>query len=144
MKISNRMLPASFFAACLLALVSCTPPQPSTNANQANRNQSAQGNTNQQANINAARVELKPPPPGPGTANVEIISTPPGADVILILRSEDSDGQPKEYGLTPTTVNVPAGKYLINLEMSGYRYFQREVTLKEGETRKVNAKLQKR
>jgi hypothetical protein len=144
MKIGNRLLFVSFFAACLLALASCTPQQPSINSSQANRNQSAQTNFNQQANTNVARGEIKPPSPGPGTANIEITSTPPGADIILIERSEDSDGRPQQYGLTPKTVNVPAGKYLINLEMSGYGYFQREVTLKEGETMKVNASLKKR
>jgi hypothetical protein len=47
--------------------------------------------------------------------------------------------------LTPTTISgVKPGKYTVDLEKVGYRFFQKEVTVKKGATVKVSATLKKR
>jgi hypothetical protein len=144
MKIAHRFIISSTLALCLLALATCKPATPANSNNQGNRNQNAQANLNQPSNTNAPRVESKPPAPGPGTANIEIASNPPGADVILVPMNEDGASPPKSYGRTPTTVNVPVGTYMVNLEKSGYNYFQRKVEAKNGKTERVKATLKKK
>lgn len=137
-------------ALSLLAVVSCTPPPPMIGNNQSNRNSNAQANANAQANSNAtasqsnsnsARAQSKPKP---GTGNIEINSTPSGSVIMFIPLNEGGASAPQQQGLTPNTINVPAGKYYITLEMSGYKPFTQTVTLRDGEIKKINATLKKR
>lgn len=64
--------------------------------------------------------------------------------MLLISNDESGAGEPQSKGLTPTTITgVPPGKYTVDLERPGYRFFQKEIVVKEGKTTKVSATLKK-
>jgi hypothetical protein len=141
MKTMTRFLITSFIALALAALAACASP-PATNNNQASRNSGAQSNGNTaQASPSPAASSQRPQPPG-GT--IEVKSTPPGAGVVLVPVGEGGADPPQSYGVTPATVRVAPGKYLLNLEMSGYKPFQQRITVEEGKTIPINATLKKR
>lgn len=137
-------------ALSLLAVMSCTPPPPTISNNQSNRNAGAQANANAQPNSNGRNTQVNSnsaqaqSKPKPGTANLEVNSTPTGAVIMFVPLREGGADPPQQQGLTPNTVNVPAGKYYITLELSGYRAFTQTVTVRNGETKKINATLKKR
>jgi len=61
-----------------------------------------------------------------------------------VSTDEGGAGEPKSKGLTPTSITgLQPGKYTVDLEKPGYRFFQKEVVVKEGVVTKVNASLKK-
>ena len=108
-------------------------------------------NTNQSAaNSNASQTpaanKIQPSSPSPqGTGSIEVTSIPPGARVLLVLNDEGGGAnEPQPRGITPTTITgVYAGKYTVDLEKPGYRFFQKDVVVKPNTTAKVNAALRK-
>ncbi|HYL98893.1 MAG TPA: PEGA domain-containing protein [Blastocatellia bacterium] len=78
------------------------------------------------------------------TGTIEVRSTPPGAAVMLLSRAEDSVGAPEPKGTTPAMITgVTPGKYMVDVEMNGYRYYQKEIDVKVGATVRVSATLKK-
>jgi hypothetical protein len=64
--------------------------------------------------------------------------------VLLISNDESGAGEPQSKGLTPTTITgIQPGKYTVDLERPGYKFFQKEVTVKKGATVKISATLKK-
>ena len=121
-----------------LALVSCAGPQTETG----NRNTPAAGNEN------------APPTPATGTApargeatdtgSIRVESTPSGADVMLIIEAVGGASPPEPRGTTPMTITgLAPGPYTVHLEKPGYKFFQKSVQLKPGETASVKATLRK-
>jgi uncharacterized membrane protein len=106
-----------------IQIACATPPpantnQPSVNANTAPSN-SSQAKPAQSDNST--------------TGSIEVTSVPPGARVLLIATDDDSASEPQSKGSTPTTITgVKPGKYTVDLEKSGYRFFQRNVEVKAG------------
>jgi hypothetical protein len=65
--------------------------------------------------------------------------------VLLIATDDDTASEPQQKGSTPTTITgVKPGKYTIDLEKPGYRFYQKEITVKRGATARVVATLRKR
>jgi hypothetical protein len=107
-------------------------------------------NTNQPSlNANAApsnSSQAKPAlqPADSTTGSIEVTSVPPGARVLLIATDDDTASEPQSKGSTPTTITgVRPGKYTIDLERPGYRFFQRSVEVRAGKTLTINATLKK-
>jgi hypothetical protein len=64
--------------------------------------------------------------------------------VLLISIDESGAAEPQPRGVTPTTITrLSPGKYTVDLEMPGYRYYQKTVQVKENVTAKVDAVLRK-
>lgn len=93
-------------------------------------------------NANAQKGQEKPTQTEP-TGAIEATSTPSGAQVILIEITEAGAGEPKPRGVTPTTITIPPGKYTVHFEKTGYRFFQKEINVKENQRVKVAASLRK-
>lgn len=84
------------------------------------------------------------PPPMEGVGSIDVKSNPPGAQVILIEEDDAGAGAPKPRGVTPTTVTgLDAGKYTVHLELPGYKFYQKNVTVEANKTVKINAILKK-
>jgi hypothetical protein len=132
---------AVFSLACTIA---CNETPTAANKNQANGNANLQtsGNANMpQAEATADKATAKPQQTG--TGNIEVRSTPPGARVILISLDEEG-AEPQQKGLTPTTLTgVPAGKYTVDVEKPGYKFYQKNIKVVENKTVPVSASLQK-
>ena len=63
---------------------------------------------------------------------------------MLISRAEDSVGAPESKGTTPAMITgISPGKYTVDVEMNGYKYYQKEIVVREGATVTVNAALKK-
>lgn len=125
-------------------LAACGTTQQANNnqrgANAANAS-AAQSNTSQ-SNSSPAKPSTQPPVSTRGT--IQVTSVPPGAKVLLVSTDETGAGEPQSKGLTPTSITgLQAGKYTVDLEKPGYRFFQKEVVVKEGAITKVNATLRK-
>jgi len=116
-------------------LIACTTP-PTANSNQP----AANANT-----APPASSQAKPQQPDTSTTgSIEVTSAPPGARVILIATGDDTASEPQSKGSTPTTITgVRPGKYTVDLEKTGYRFFQRNVEVKAGKAVKINATLKK-
>ena len=121
-----------------LALISCAGPQTDT----VNRNAPAAGNEN------------APPAPASGTTparseatdtgSIRVESTPTGAEVMLITEAVGGASPPEPRGTTPMTITgLAPGPYTVHLEKPGYKFFQKSVQLKPGETASVKATLKK-
>ena len=67
-------------------------------------------------------------------SSVEVKSTPDGADITV--------GE-KYMGSTPSTLKLTAGEHKIKLEKSGFKTWNRTLTVAAGETATVNATLDK-
>lgn len=126
-----------FLAVSFSMATACTttPPENSSqrggNANATQSNASPAKSASQQPNQST-------------TATIEVSSVPPGAKVLLVSTDAAGAGEPKPKGLTPTTITgLEPGKYTVDLEKPGYKFFQKEVTVKEGDRLKVNATLKK-
>jgi PEGA domain-containing protein len=119
----------------LLMAAGCTTSQPS-NTTQRNVNAS-QSNT---AVSNAApKADQKK-----SGGTIDVTSVPQGARVLLVPSDENFAGEPQSKGLTPATItDLTPGKYTVHLERPGYKFFQREVTVKDGQTVKVSGTLRK-
>jgi hypothetical protein len=134
----RHILTASFLLAGTgLSACSTTPP---TNRNQRGVNSNAaQSNASQ-----ASASQNKPVQQSTTTGSIEVNSVPPGARVLLVSTDEDGAGEPQQKGLTPATIpGLSPGKYTVDLEKPGYKFFQKEVTVKVGSTARVNATLKK-
>jgi len=137
MKGLPRVLIVFFLGASFAIQMACVtaPPantnQPSVNAN-ATPSNSSQTNPPQQPNQST-------------TGTIEVSSVPPGARVLLISTDGGGAGEPQQKGSTPTTITgVQPGKYTVDLEKQGYRFFQKELTVKKGATVKISATLKKK
>lgn len=134
----KHFLPAALFAASMTTLACSTQPA-SNNANARVANSNAQASS---AQSNASRN--KPSEQSAAAGSIEVNSTPPGAKILLVSIDESGAGEPQTKGLTPTTISgLSPGKYTVDLEKPGYKFFQKEVTVKAGTTAKVTASLKK-
>jgi hypothetical protein len=78
----------------------------------------------------------------PAGAAIEVTSTPSGASVVLIRQEDGGSGSPERKGSTPVTITgLAPAKYSIILEKTGFKYFQKDVEVKEGKTVKLAAHL---
>lgn len=78
------------------------------------------------------------------TGSIDVTSTPPGARVLLVTTDEGGAGEPQSKGITPATITgLAPGKYTVDLEKPGYRFFQKEVNVKAGKVSKVITTLKK-
>lgn len=129
--------------------------QPNANANAAQSSNSqssaAQSNSSpaKQSSESAPREsaprESAPRQPAASTrGTIEVSSVPPGARVLLVSTDEAGAGEPQSKGLTPTSITgLQPGKYTVDLEKTGYKFFQKQLVVKEGAVTKVNASLKK-
>lgn len=137
MKLSYRLLTLACFA--VVATAGCASREPSGNTNK-----------NSSANINASQPKTAADAPPartsqPGTGSIEVSSTPSGARVLLVAVDEGGAGEPQARGQTPTTItDVYPGKYTVDLEKPGYKFFQKDVVVKENKIAKVNATLRRK
>lgn len=119
-----------------LTAICCTHPSAPAN-NQSSANQSTAQPTKANANI-AAKPEQK------ASGSIDVTSTPPGARVLLVPTDEGGASEPQPKGVTPTTITgVAPGKYTIDIEKPGYRFYQTEIKVKAGATVKVSAALKR-
>lgn len=126
-----------FLGAAFAAQMACATAQPA-NTNQPSVNANA-------APSNSSQTKTTEQPLPASTGTIEVTSAPSGARVLLIAIDEDTAGEPQSKGLTPATITgVKPGKYTVDLEKPGYRFFQKEITVKKGSTVRVNATLKKR
>ena len=118
----------------------CTPA-PLTNSNQRNVNASAAQSSAPQNNSSA---KPSPQPDQSTTGSIEVTSVPPGARVLLVSTDAGGAGEPQSKGSTPVTIaGLQPGKYTVDLEKPGYKFFQKEAEVKPGKTLKINATLKK-
>jgi len=137
-----KLIPRALVLSLSLTILSnCGSPPASSN--QAGSNRSTNRNTNAAAsNSSPANANIQTNQSSTGA--IEVTSAPPGARVLLISNDESGAGEPETKGLTPTTITgVQPGKYTVHLERSGYKFFQKEITVKAGSTEKVNGVLKK-
>ncbi len=125
MKNVSRIFVITSLALALASLLACTRPP-----------------AGESKNTNAQKPQEKQSQTTP-VGTIEAASTPPGAQVILIEMTEAGSGEPKPRGVTPATITVPPGKYTVHFEKTGYRFFQKEISVKENQTVKVAASLRK-
>jgi uncharacterized membrane protein len=136
MKQTPRFL-TLFLLVASAGMMACAKA-PTANTNQPSVN----ANT---AQSNSSQTKPAPQPDNKTTGSIEITSVPPGARVLLIATGEDTAGEPQSKGVTPTTITgVKPGKYTVDLEKQGYKFYQKEITVKKGSTAKIAATLKKR
>lgn len=131
-------LTASFLVASL-GLSACTTTPP-TNSNQRGANANATGSSAAQGGSSQNKAVKQ----STTTGSIEVNSVPPGARVLLVSTDEGGAGEPQQKGLTPVTISgLSPGKYTVDLERPGYKFFQKEVSVRAGGTAKVTAALKK-
>ena len=86
----------------------------------------AEANSAQQSSANGADP--------PALSSVEVKSTPDGADITV---------DDKYMGSTPSTLKLAAGDHKIKLEKSGFRTWERTLTVSSGASATINPTLQK-
>ena len=133
-----------FLSVSFAAITGCVRTHPANNnqrsANAAQSNQATSSNSQS----NSAPAKPSPQPAAKTKGTIEVNSVPPGARVLLVSTDEAGAGEPRSKGLTPTTItDLQPGKYTVDLEKPGYRFFQKEVVVKEGAVAKINATLKK-
>ena len=129
---------ALLFCLSLMIVTSCSSPPASSNQASSNRNTNTAVSNSSTGNSNNHQASQS------SKGSIEVSSVPPGARVLLISNEESGAGEPESKGLTPTTITgIEPGKYTVNLERQGYKYFQKEITVKAGATVKVNGTLKK-
>jgi hypothetical protein len=69
-----------------------------------------------------------------GAKHIELKSNPDGAEISV-------DG--KYVGNAPTTLHLPVGDHSIKFEKSGYKTWERTLTITPGETTTVTSALEK-
>jgi hypothetical protein len=132
-KLLSVLLQASLALGAAIS-TACTGTQTAGNSNQTNGNSNAPqpSTTNTQAKAEQA-----------GTGSIDVKSTPPGARVVLISLDEVG-AEPQQKGLTPTTLTgIPVGKYTVHLERPGYKYYQKNIAVRENKTTQLSAPLRK-
>ena len=141
MKLRSLVLSLLFLGLGLAMESACTPAPPAT-TNQTNINTNAAPSNAAPSNSSQTRPTQQSNQSTTGT--IEVSSVPPGARVLLISNDEGGAGEPQTKGLTPTTITgIQPGKYTVDLERPGYKFFQKEVTVKKGATVKISATLKK-
>jgi len=139
-RLGYYQIPWFFLLAAIAASSACTG-RASPTSNQNTGNQSAPQNSapaKSNSNNSSTKSEL------PAKGNIEVGSSPPGARVLLVANDEGGAGEPQAKGITPTTITgLAPGKYTVDLEKPGYRFFQKEVNVRAGSTAKVAANLRK-
>lgn len=125
-----RLLIMAFIVLTLLIFAACATPSPDTG----NRNTSA--------------PPASPAPPVvsemTNTGSIKIQSTPAGAEVLLITEAVGGASPPEPRGTTPTTItDLAPGTYTVHLEKPGYKFFQKSVQIKPGETATVTATMKR-
>jgi hypothetical protein len=139
MKLSPQSLIRFVLAGSCVIATACTTA-PTTNSNQRGGNANGAQSTTPQTNSSA---KSSPQADQSTTGSIEVTSVPPGARVLLVS-TDAGAGEPQSKGSTPTTITgLQPGKYTVDLEKPGYRFFQKEVEVKPGKTLKVNAPLKK-
>lgn len=137
MKKTPRVLIILSVGASFAMQIACATAPPA-NSNQPSVNANA-------ASSNSSQTKPSQPPDHTTTGTIEVVSVPPGARVLLISTDEDTAGEPQPKGVTPATITgVKPGKYTVDLERSGYRFFQKEIVVKKGGTTRVSANLKKK
>jgi hypothetical protein len=135
MKRTQRVITLLLVGVIVAIQMACAPAPQNTNQPSANAN-TAPTNSSQAKNAQ---------PDNTSTGIIEVTSVPPGARVLLIATDDDTANEPQSKGSTPATITgVRPGKYTVDLEKQGYRFYQKEVTVKKGTTVKVVASLKKR
>lgn len=133
----------------LSLVTACTASQPGSGAGQASNAPAANTNRPPSAGSIVAPSRNSNEPQASkiaqtGTGSIEVTSIPPGARVLLVLVDDGGAGEPQPRGVTPTTITgVYPGKYTVDLEKPGYRFFQKDVVVKENVTATVKATLRK-
>ncbi len=122
----------------VVAMTACKTSNPSPNGNQ----RAVNSNESSAAQSNSSEKSSQPAQSTTGT--IEVTSTPPGASVVLIANDETGSTEPQVKGITPNTIKgLAPGKYTVHLERYGYKFSQKEVTVKAGKTAKVSVALKK-
>ncbi len=80
------------------------------------------------------KVQIVTEPQIPSTSTVVIKSTPQGADIVI-------DG--KFVGSTPSTISLTAGEHTISIDKSGFKQWQRTITVTAGGAINLEATLDK-
>jgi len=136
MKLSPHVLSLLFLGLGLALETACTSAPPA-NTNQSNINTNAAPSNSSQTTPSQQSNQST-------TGTIEVSSVPPGARVLLISNDEGGAGEPQPKGLTPTTItDIQPGKYTVDLERPGYKFFQKEIVVKKGTITKVSASLKK-
>ena len=139
MKKASRLLTILLLVLSVAVQMACSTAPPA-NTNQPKANQQAANANTPPANTSAS----KSAPDTSTTGSIEVTSVPPGARVLLIATDDDTASEPQQKGSTPTTITgVRPGNYTVDLERSGYRFFQRSVKVSAGKTVKISATLKK-
>src|SRR6266487_3911965 len=136
MRLRPQVLSLLFLGLGLAMETACTPAPPA-NTNQSNINTNA-------APSNSSQTKPTQQSNQSSTGTIEVSSVPPGARVLLISNDESGAGEPQAKGQTPTTdTGIQPGKYTVDLERPGYKFFQKEIVVKGGKTTKVSGTLKK-
>lgn len=85
----------------------------------------------QQSSVSSATQSANGGDPVP-SSSVEVKSTPDGADITV---------DEKYMGSTPSTLKLPAGDHKVKLEKSGFKTWERTLTVGAGATATINATL---
>jgi hypothetical protein len=129
--------------AASVFVLSCARAQlANNNRRSSNANEPASQANSSQSNSGTAKTSPQIITNTKGT--IEVSSVPPGAKVMLVANDQAGASEPESKGVTPTTIGgLEPGKYTVDLEKPGYKFFQKEVVVKQGTVAKVNATLRK-
>lgn len=147
LKRDSKILIVFFLSGTFALLTACGTAERANN-NQRSANVANAANANGVASSpllsNSSPAKAKPQPVDATRGTIEVNSVPPGARILLVSTDEAGAGEPQSKGVTPTTITgLQPGKYTVDLEKPGYRFFQKEVVVKVGAVTKVNAALKK-
>ena len=130
------ILTAGFMALVMSLTVACTQPSDTAN-NQTSKPANSAPPPSTSGGTNAS-------PTNSSMGAIKIGSRPVGASVLLIADEGGEAGKPQMRGTSPTIIaDLTPGKYTVHLELKGYKYFQKAVEVKAGETVPVTADLQR-
>ena len=133
------LTPVLLVASCLISSACTTAPTATENQRSQNAN-TAQSNSSQ-TNSSAKPAQQSDQST---TGSIEVTSVPPGARVLLVSMDAGGAGEPQSKGVSPTPITgLQPGKYTVDLEKTGYKFFQKEVEVKPRKTMKVHASLNK-
>src|SRR5215510_484824 len=135
MKNALERLVGNLLVVTVAVATGCTTASPTKNSGSNENGGAAQSNVSK----NTAPKKIDPT-----KGSIEVTSIPPGAKVLLIPTDEAGAGEPQSKGVTPTTIEgLEPGKYTVDLEKPGYKFFQKEVAVKAGTVAKIKATLKK-
>jgi hypothetical protein len=139
----RHLLLASLIACSLVFASACTKSSPANN-NSNQTNSSPVANTPNPVPMPAVRGEATVKPPKPGKGNIQVMSMPSGAGVTLLPTDESGASAPQTYGRTPVTIaDLAPGTYTVQVALSGYKTFVKDMKVTPNSTLKVNAALKK-